>query len=174
MLSSTRRRQSQYVIFFLFILAPMLGAPLAASAQTTTLQPSVAMTDTAVIGSNARPGLNLGQPSGSYPYFKNYLAFSNPGFEPMIQQQVFQFQAPQAVSTPTSFQWNVNNTQYSSYDANQWAGATFTVIQGSYASGSADPALGCTGTVASSANQSSAGPIFVVNPTTNQGSSGCA
>ncbi|GGG93411.1 chitobiase/beta-hexosaminidase C-terminal domain-containing protein [Silvibacterium dinghuense] len=132
------------------------------------------MTDTAVIGNNARPGLNLGQPSASYPYFKNYFAYSNPGFEPMIQQQILQFQSPQSVSSQTSFQWNVNNTQYVSYDANQWAGATFNVVQGSYASGTSDPSLGCTGTVASSTNQSAAGPVFVINSTTNQGSSGCA
>ena len=160
--------QSQYVIFLFLLLLASLTSEMRAGAQT------VAMTDSAVIGSNARPGLNLGQPSGSYPFFKNYLAFGNPGFEPMIDQQIYQFQAPQAVSSPTSFQWNVNNTQYSSYDANQWAGATFTVVQGSYASGNSDPALGCTGTVKSSANQSGAGPIFVINPATNQGSSGCA
>ncbi len=160
--------QSQYVIFLFLLLLAGLTSEMRAGAQTVT------MTDSAVIGSNARPGLNLGQPSGSYPFFKNYLAFGNPGFEPMIDQQIYQFQAPQAVSSPTSFQWNVNNTQYSSYDANQWAGATFTVVQGSYASGNSDPALGCTGTVKSSANQSGAGPIFVVNPATNQGSSGCA
>ncbi len=120
--------QSQYVIFLFLLLLAGLTSEMRAGAQTVT------MTDSAVIGSNARPGLNLGQPSGSYPFFKNYLAFGNPGFEPMIDQQIYQFQAPQAVSSPTSFQWNVNNTQYSSYDANQWAGATFTVIQGSYAS----------------------------------------
>ena len=160
--------QSQYVIFLFLLLLASLTSEMRAGAQTVT------MTDSAVIGSNARPGLNLGQPSGSYPFFKNYLAFGNPGFEPMIDQQIYQFQAPQAVSSPTSFQWNVNNTQYSSYDANQWAGATFTVVQGSYASGNSDPALGCTGTVKSSANQSGAGPIFVINPATNQGSSGCA
>jgi len=160
--------QSKYVIFLFLLLLASLASEMRASAQTVT------MTDSAVIGSNARPGLNLGQPSGSYPFFKNYLAFGNPGFEPMIDQQIFQFQAPQAVSSPTSFQWNVNNTLYSSYDANQWAGANFAVVQGSYASGNSDPALGCTGTVKSSANQSGAGPIFIVNPATSQGSSGCA
>ena len=106
--------QSQYVIFLFLLLLAGLTSEMRAGAQTVT------MTDSAVIGSNARPGLNLGQPSGSYPFFKNYLAFGNPGFEPMIDQQIYQFQAPQAVSSPTSFQWNVNNTQYSSYDANQW------------------------------------------------------
>jgi hypothetical protein len=153
------------------ILVALMDLSSGTYAQTTA---SVTMTDTTVIGSNARAGLNLGQPSGSYPYFKNYFAFSNPGFEPMIQQQIFQFQAPQNVSSPTSFQWNVNNTQYSSYDPNQWAGATFNVIQGSYASGASDPALNCTGTVASSTNQSGAGPIFTINSTTNQGTNGCA
>ena len=163
--------QSQYVIFFfLFLLAGLVPSPRA-YAQTTS---TVTINDSTTIGSNARPGLNLGQPSGSYPFFKNYLAFGNPGFEPMIDQQVYQFQAPQDTSSPTSFRWNVNNTRYESYDPNQWAGATFTVVQGSYASGTSDPALGCTGTIQSSTNESSAGPVFVVNGTTNQGSSGCA
>jgi len=160
--------QSQYVIFPFLLLLAILMPEMRVGAQTVT------MSDSSVIGNNARAGLNLGQPSGSYPFFKNYLAFSNPGFEPMIDQQIYQFQAPATVSSPTSFQWNVNNTQYESYDPNQWAGATFTVVQGSYASGTSDPALGCTGTIQSSANQSGAGPIFVVNPTTNQGSNGCA
>jgi Chitobiase/beta-hexosaminidase C-terminal domain/Legume lectin domain len=163
--------QRQYVFLFLFILTIFISNSQVSQAQTAS---TVTLTDSTVLGSNARAGLNLGQPSGAYPLFKNYLAFSNPGFEPMIQQQIYQFQAPQNVSTPTSFQWNVNNTQYESYDPNQWAGATFTVIQGSYAKGTSDPALGCTGTVASSTNVSGAGPIFVVNPETNQGSSGCA
>jgi hypothetical protein len=160
--------QSKYVIFLVLSLLAILTPEMPAFAQTVTL------TDSAVIGNNSRAGLNLGQPSGSYPFFKNYLAFGNPGFEPMIDQQIYQFQAPQDTSSPTSFRWNVNNTQYSSYDANQWTGATFTVVQGSYASGASDPALGCTGTIKSSTNQSGKGPVFVINPSTNQGSSGCA
>src|SRR5579862_4929229 len=163
--------QSQYVIFLFLLLLASLTPEMRASAQTTS---TVTITDSAVIGSNSRPGLNLGQPSGSYPFFKNYLAFGNPGFEPMMMQQIYQFQSPQDTSTPTSFRWNVNNTQYESYDQNQWAGATFTVMQGSYASGTSDPALGCTGTVKSSTNGSGAGPVFVINPSTNQSASGCA
>ncbi|MBV8438072.1 MAG: chitobiase/beta-hexosaminidase C-terminal domain-containing protein [Silvibacterium sp.] len=89
-------------------------------------------------------------------------------------KQILQFQGTNSHSSPTSFQWDVNNTQYAQYDQNQWAGATFTVIQGSYTSGTSDPALGCTGTVASSTNQSGAGPVFVINSGTNQGGSGCA
>ncbi|MFT4111118.1 chitobiase/beta-hexosaminidase C-terminal domain-containing protein, partial [Silvibacterium sp.] len=169
---SLRYRLRVSYALFTFLAAFVMTAASTSHAQTSG--PTVTMTDTTVIGNNARPGLNLGQPSPSYPYFKNYFAYSNPGFEPMMMQQILQFQSPQAVSSPLSFQWNVNNTQYEGYDANQWAGATFNVVQGSYASGSADPALGCTGTIVSSANQSGSGPIFIINPSTSQGSSGCA
>jgi hypothetical protein len=157
----------------LLILALALFTAMAAGAQPYT----VTLSNT-VIGNNARPGLNFGQPTGSYPMYKNYLAFSNPGFEPIIIQQIFQFQGTcggAGICDPTHFQWNVNNTQYVTYDLNQWAGANFTVIQGSYAQGLSDPALGCTGTVASSsANTGGFGPIFAINTSTNQGSSGCA
>lgn len=141
---------------------------------TSSSAATVTMTDTSVIGANARPGLSLGDPNGSNPLLKNYFGYSNPGFEPMIMKQLYQFQGTNSHSSPTSFQWDVNNTEYASYDANQWANATFSVVQGSYASGNSDPALGCTGTVASSTNVSGAGPIFVIKPSTNQGSSGCA
>ena len=105
---------------------------------------------------------------------KNYYAYSNPGFEPMIMKQVFQFQGVNSHSSPTSFQWDVNNTQYEGYDPNQWAGADFSVIQGSYAKGTSDPALGCAGTVATSTKVAGAGPIFTIHPATNQGANGCA
>ena len=138
------------------------------AAQTVTLN------DAKVIGANARAGVSTGMPSGSDPVLKNLLGYSNPGFEPMVMQQMLQFQGTNSHSSTTSFQWDVNNTVYESYDQNQWANATFTVVQGSYASGNADPALGCTGSIASSTNQRDTGPIFAVNPATNQGSDGCA
>ncbi len=164
--------QSQYVIFFFLIfLAALLGVSTNSHAQTVS---TVTMTDTTVVGNNARAGLNLDQPTSSSPNFKNYYAFSNPGFEPVIMQQVYQFQSPQDTSSPTSFRWNASNAKLVSYDSNQWAGATFTVVQGSHASGKADPALGCSGTVKSSTNERGAGPVFVINPATNQGANGCA
>ena len=164
--------RSQYVILsFLVILTSTLAVQPNAIAQTKS---TVTLTDSTVISNTARAGINLDEPSPAFPDLKNYYAYSNPGFEPILMQQVFQFQGVNANSSPTGFQWDVPNTQYEGYDQNQWAGATFTVVQGSYASTTSDPALGCTGTIASSANQSGAGPIFKINPATNQGSNGCA
>ena len=85
-------------------------------------------------------------------------------------QQVYQFQSPQerfAHFVPLECQ-----QCESQLHSNKWAGATFTVVQGSHASGKADPALGCSGTVKSSTNQRGAGPVFVINPATNQGANG--
>ncbi len=161
----------RYFPLFVIILTFSLAGGSRAAAQSVS---TVTMTDTTVVSNTARAGINLDQPSPGFPNMKNYFAYSNPGFEPMLMQQIFQFQGTNSNSSPTSFQWDVNNTQYEGYDQNQWAGATFTVIQGSYASGTSDPALGCTGTIASSANVSGAGPTFKTNPATSQGSSGCA
>jgi hypothetical protein len=161
--------KSQHAIIFIFlILTSIFTLEPHAAAQTVTLN------DSTVISNTARGGINIDLPTGAFPDLKNYYAFGNPGFEPVLMQQIFQFQGVNSNSSPTSFQWDVNNTQYEGYDPNQWAGATFSVIQGSYASGTSDPALGCTGTVATSTNVSGAGPIFTINPATNQGSNGCA
>ena len=128
-----------------------------------------------------RAGINVGQPSGSQPQFKNLLQFANPGFEPLQMQQIYQFQTiPCTFCSVSTFQWNLNNTQFEGYDANQWAGANFNVVQGCYVGttgctggGTSDPAFGCTGTVASSTNVGGQGPQFAINLTTNQGSAGC-
>ena len=159
---------SRYILLSIFIILTFaVNTWVRAVAQTVT------MTDTTIINTGSRGGVNLDEPSPGYPDLKNYY-IANPGFEPVLVQQILQFQGTNSNSSPTSFQWNVNNTQYASYDANQWAGATFAVVQGSYASGTSDPALGCTGTIASSTNQSGAGPVFKINPSTNQGTNGCA
>ena len=124
-----------------------------------------------------RAGLNVGQPSGSQPQFKNLLQFANAGFEPPLMQQIYQFSGTSCSTatipcTTSQFQWNISNTQFEGYDTNQWVGATFTVIQGCYSGvdssctgggGTSDPAFGCSGTIATSTNNSGAGPSFTTS-----------
>ncbi len=118
--------QSRYVIFFFLMLAVLLGLSRNVQAQTTS---TLTLTDTTVIGNNARLGLTVGGPMIWQPYIKNYVGFQNPGFELVIQQQIYQIQDTNSYSSLTSCQWDVNNAQSASYDDNQWAEATFNVIR---------------------------------------------
>jgi len=162
-------------------------------------QTNYTLSDSAFAGCNpltqpcTRSGLNLGQSSGDYPQFKNMIAFANPGNEPQQVSQIFQFATnPCTFCSPTEFQWNLSNTNFTDYLANQWVGATFRVVAGCYSGmtgctgggGNGDPACGgncanpavaCTGTIASNtAATGGFGSQFTINPTTNQGTSGCA
>ena len=127
-------------------------------------QTNYTLSDTAFAGCNpttqpcTNSGLNLGQASGDYPQFKNMIAFANPGNEPQLVQQIFQFAVnPCTYCSTTQFQWNLSNTNFTDYLANQWVGATFRVTAGCYSGmtgctgggGTGDPAYGCTGTIAS-------------------------
>jgi Chitobiase/beta-hexosaminidase C-terminal domain len=106
------------------------------SAQTLTLN------DGAIVRSDTnRVGLNI----GAIDYWdqgqilKNLIGSSNPGMEPLTQQQIW---AVKEAGTTTSF--TVPDI-YDGVPTNYWTGGTFTIVQSQ--SGGAE--LGCTGTIAS-------------------------
>ena len=169
-----------------FILLAIGAAWLCAGrldAQTITLNDAVTTGCDTSNGLCTGAGLNLGQSSGAFPQLKNLLEFANPGFEWPLVQQIFQFAVnPCTYCSATTFQWNASNTNFTDYTSNQWALATFVVSGNCYSGmtgctggGTADPANGCTGTIASNTVATGGfGSQFVINSTTNQGSSGCA
>jgi hypothetical protein len=120
-------------LFYGFIAAI---SSISASAQTVTLN------DGAIVQSNTnRVGVNIGAIDfwDQGQILKNLIGSSNPGMEPLLQQQIW---ALPVAGTSTSF--TVPDI-YDGVPTNYWTGGTFSVIQSQ--SGGAE--LGCTGTIAS-------------------------
>jgi hypothetical protein len=116
--------------------AVVIFASVSISAQTLTLN------DATTLQSNTnRIGLNIGAIDywDNGQILKNLIGSSNPGFEPLQDQQIWSLAT---AGTTTSFtvpdQWDIVSPNY-------WAGGTFTVVESQ--SGGAE--LGCTGTIAS-------------------------
>ena len=108
----------------------------------STFAQTLALSDGSIIqGKTKRIGLNI----GSINYYdngqilKNLIGSSNPGFEPLMDRQIW---ALAVAGTTTTF--SVPNI-YDGVPANYWTGATFSVVAAQ--SGGAE--LGCTGTIAS-------------------------
>lgn len=119
---------------FLFVMFSFFCS-ISVSGQTLSLN------DGSVLRSNpSRIGLNLGTMNyyDNGQMLKNLIGSMNPGFEPVLQQQIWNLSA---AGTTTTF---TVPDQYDGVPANYWAGGTFTV----YASQSGATA-GCTGTIAS-------------------------
>lgn len=130
-------------------LAFLLLISTVGSAQTLTLN------DASVVQSNLRKiGLNLIGPTGyDSGETMSSLSQGNPGFEPLIDQQIWIIQA---TGTTTSF---TEPDVYDTVVANYWAGATFTVTN-SQSGGT----TGCTGTVsANTAGSYPTAPVFTVS-----------
>ena len=107
--------------------------------------PTVVLNDQAVIRPvTKRVGLNIGSISfyDTGQVLKNLIGSMNPGFEPLIDQQVWVLTK---AGTTTSF---VEPDKYDSVQLNYWAGATFKVL----ASQSGGAELGCTGMIASNSS----------------------
>ncbi len=127
----------------------------------TTSTPTVALNDSKIIQQTTkRAGINL----GSINYYdtgqllKNLVGSMNPGFEPVISQQIW---AVGAAGTTTTF---TDPDIYDTVPANYWAGGTFTVID----SQSEGAELGCTGTIASNTGpnypkENNTSPVFTMS-----------
>ncbi len=135
-------------IFAIFSLAFMALMSVTVSGQTLSLN------DGTVIQSKTnRIGVNIGSINyyDSGQILKNLIGSINPGFEPVLSQQIWVLAS---AGTSTTF------TEPDTYDnapANYWTGATFKVVDSQ--SGGAE--LGCTGTIAS--NAAGASPLFTVS-----------
>jgi len=146
-------------ITFAAILSAFL--PISIYAQTLSLN------DSSVLRSNTnRVGVNIGAIDywDNGQILKNLIGSNDPGFEPLIDQQIW---ALAAAGTTTTF---TVPDKWDTVPANYWAGGTFKVVETQ--SGGAE--LGCTGTIASNT-----GPNYPtstaawVDPTVTM-SSGCA
>ena len=142
---------------FAFLL---LGISTAAMGQTVSLN------DGSILRSNPhRAGVNIGAIDywDNGQMLKNLIGSTNPGFEPLIDQQIW---ALNVAGTSTTFTVPDN---WDGVQPNYWAGGTFKVIESQ--SGGAE--LGCTGTIASNT-----GPNYPTNSGTGHPvvtvSSGCA
>jgi len=149
------------IIFALYIGFGIGHVLTSAQTSSATATPTVALNDSSILRSNTkRAGLNL----GSINYYdngqllKNLIGVLNPGFEPMISQQIWVVTSP---GTASSF---TDPDIYDPVPANYWTGATFTVI----ASQSGGAELGCTGTIASNTgpnypSESNKSPVFTMS-----------
>jgi LysM repeat protein len=103
---------------------------------------TLSLNDGSIVQSSTnRIGVNI----GAIDYYdngqilKNLIGSSNPGFEPLQQQQIWTLATGGTATTFTI------PDQYDGAPPNYWAGGTFTVVESQ--SGGAE--LGCTGTIAS-------------------------
>ena len=123
-------------IGFLFIAAVLAFFSIPASAQTLTLN------DGSILRSNPhRMGVNIGAIDywDNGQVLKNLIGSTNPGFEPLLDQQIWSLAVAGSTTTFTvPDQWDGVPTNY-------WAGGTFQVVESQ--SGGAE--LGCSGTIAS-------------------------
>src|SRR5580658_9703031 len=111
---------------------------ISVSASTQT----VSLNDASVIqGNTNRIGINIGSINyyGSGQILKNLIGATNPGFEPLQNQQIW---ALTAAGTATTF--TVPDI-YDGVPANYWEGGTVTVVE----SQSGGAKLGCAGTIVS-------------------------
>ena len=146
------------------LLQPVLTVLLLMSAAVSTQRiqaqtPTVVMNDQDIIQPvTRRIGLNI----GSINYYdngqvlKNLIGSINPGFEPLIDSQIW---VVQTAGTTTTFQ---DPDQYDGQPANYWAGGTFSVV----ASQSGGAEQGCTGAIVSNTgpNYPEAGRTTYTNP----------
>jgi len=137
-LNSSRNLRNAWRHHLQFLVVAALLCATSSLAQT----PTVALNDQAIIQPNTkRVGLNIGAIDywDSGQVLKNLIGSINPGFEPLMAQQI----APLLVSgSSTTF---TDPDQWDGVPPNYWAGGTFTVV----ASQSGGKELGCTGTIAS-------------------------
>ena len=126
-------------ILTLFI-ATMLSVP--ASSQTLALNDGITLQP-----KTNRVGINIGSITfyDNGQLLKNLIGSFNPGFEPLINRQVWNIEY---AGTANSF---AMNNIYDGAPANYWAGATFIV----YAGVPGAPEDGCTGLVASNTGPNS-------------------
>ena len=128
------------------LIAFILGiSSVLAPAQTVTLNDGITLQS-----KTNRVGMNIGSITfyDNGQLLKNLIGSFNPGFEPLINRQVWNIEHP---GTANSF--TVNNI-YDGAPTNYWAGATFVVYGGT----SGAPEDGCTGLVASNT-----GPNYPTN-----------
>ena len=129
-------------------LIALISVSVSVSGQTLSLN------DGTVIQSKTnRIGVNIGSINywDSGQMLKNLIGSINPGFEPLLSQQIWVLGV---AGTTTTF---TEDDKYDNAPANYWTGATFTVVESQ--SGGAE--LGCTGTIAS--NAAGASPLFTVS-----------
>jgi hypothetical protein len=122
--------------FASFALSILVYFSVSAQSQTLTLN------DGSVVQSNTnRIGINIGAIDywDNGQILKNLIGSSNPGFEPLQNQQIWALDATGSTTTFTI------PDIYDGVPADYWAGGTFTVVESQ--SGGAE--LGCTGTIAS-------------------------
>src|ERR1700722_4753486 len=102
---------------------------------------TVSLNDASILRSNPhRGGSNIGAMDygDNGQVMKNLIGSTNPGFEPLIDQQIW---VVAAAGSTTSF---TVPDKYDTVPANYWAGGTFKVVE-SQSGGT----LGCTGKIAS-------------------------
>ncbi|MGA7831329.1 MAG: chitobiase/beta-hexosaminidase C-terminal domain-containing protein, partial [Terracidiphilus sp.] len=120
--------------------AVLLSSIMAILCGTTSAQ-TLSLNDGSIIQSNTnRIGVNIGAIDywDNGQILKNLIGSSNPGFEPLLDQQIW------ALGTSgTSTTFSIPD-QYDGVPPNYWAGGTFTVVETQ--SGGAE--LGCTGSIA--------------------------
>ena len=120
----------------LLFLVTLVVASLPSSAQTLTLN------DSSIVQSKTnRIGMNIAQVNywDSGQLLKNLIGSLNPGFEPLIDREIWVLNEAGTTSSFTEPNGGDNVA------ANYWAGGTFSVVE----SQSAGAELGCTGTIAS-------------------------
>jgi hypothetical protein len=136
MQSSGFRPQGLSLMLIAIILMACL--PFRVAGQT----PTVVLNDQAVIQPQVkRVGLNIGASDywDSGQILKNLIGSINPGFEPLMAQQIGALLVP---GTTTSF---TDPDLWDGQPPNYWVGGTFTVVT----SQSGGKELGCSGTIAS-------------------------
>jgi Chitobiase/beta-hexosaminidase C-terminal domain len=143
-----------YVKGFALAVAVLSASATAALwAQTPTLS----LDDTNIVQANTnRIGINIGAINywDNGQILKNLIGSINPGFEPLIDRQIWALD--RAGTTATSF---TIPDQYDGVPPNYWTGGTFTVIGTQSGTGGE---LGCTGNITSNS-----GPNYPVNGVTN-------
>lgn len=130
----------------------------ASSAAATTSAPTVVLNDSSIVQNTTRRiGVNIGEIDywDNGQLLKNLIAI-NPGFEPLINQQIWLLTS---TGTTTTFQ---DPDSWDGVTANYWTGGTFSVVQSSGAE------AGCTGTISSNTGPNSSGssgglPVFTVS-----------
>jgi hypothetical protein len=141
----------KYVVWTVVMLVITAFCTGQLSAQT----PTVTLDDQSILqASTKRVGLNIGSINywDNGQLLKNLIGPINPGFEPLIDQQIW---ALSTAGTTTGF---TDPDKWDGEPANYWAGGTFTIV----ASQSAGAELNCTGLIASNT-----GPNSPTNTQTN-------
>ena len=131
----------------------------ASSSAASSTTPTVVLNDSSIVQSTTkRVGVNIGEMDywDNGQILKNLIGGINPGFEPLLNQQIWLLTS---AGTTTTFQ---DPDSWDGVPANYWTGATFTVVQ------SSGPEQGCTGTISSNTGPNSSSntgglPSFTVS-----------